>query len=130
MGKRLWLDDSRKPPFGYDLWAKTARQAIEYLEIHDIEHCSLDHDLAEEHYADSFESAAGYNEPPRPILREKYKELTGYAVLEWMQRESKWVPDISIHTLHGTAADDMLRLLRKEAPEHVEFRRVKPQRIT
>ena len=45
---KLWLDDKRKPPWDYDLWAKTAKEAIAMLEEHGdaIEHCSLDHDLA------------------------------------------------------------------------------------
>lgn len=30
---RLWLDDRRKPPWGYDLWAKTADEAIAMLEL-------------------------------------------------------------------------------------------------
>ena len=31
MGKRLWLDDCRKMPSDYDLWAKTADEAIDIL---------------------------------------------------------------------------------------------------
>lgn len=125
MGKRLWLDDTRKPPFGYDHWAKTALQAIAYLEAHEVEHCSLDHDLAEEHYPD------GLVQDPKapPIDRSKYKELTGYAVIEWMETHNRWVPDITIHTLSMRGSREMLAKLRKAAPDHVEFRRVKPREL-
>lgn len=125
MGKRVWLDDSRKPPFGYDLWAKDVAQAIRFLEEHDVEHISLDHDLTEEHYKDSFEHAT-LEEPP-PIDRSKYKEPTGYAVLEWMERNDRWVADISVHTLSKRGGYDMLTKLRLAAPDHVEFRRAKPR---
>jgi hypothetical protein len=124
MGKRVWLDDSRKPPFGYDLWAKTTPDAIRMLEEYDVEHISLDHDLFEEHYTDSF-AAATMEEPP-PLDRSKYKELTGYAVLEWMEENNRWVADISVHTLSPRGSHDMLTKLRLAAPDHVEFRRVKP----
>lgn len=121
MAERLWLDDVRKPPWGYSLWAKTAEEAIRLLQAHEVEHCSLDHDLAEEHY--------GAVESEGPIDRSQYKELTGYAVLEWMHENNRWVGEINIHTLNRVAADDMLRMIRKHAPEHVEFKRVKPKEI-
>ena len=82
MAHRLWLDDRRRPPWGYDLWAKTADQAIELLLAHDIEHASLDHDLAEEHYegADDprLRRAAEVHRP------HEVRQQDGYAVIEWM----------------------------------------------
>ncbi|HTQ41667.1 MAG TPA: cyclic-phosphate processing receiver domain-containing protein [Polyangiaceae bacterium] len=122
---KLWLDDKRKPPWGYDLWAKTAKEAIQMLEEHGekIVHCSLDHDLADEHYK---ELLFGWGPEPDPIDRSAFVELTGYAVLEWMHEKDRWVPDISIHTLNPKGGADMLRKLESRAPAHVKFRRVDP----
>ncbi len=127
MASRLWLDDRRKPPWGYDLWAKTANEAIMLLEGQDIEHCSLDHDLVDEHYEDAV--GPGYGEPPPPIDRSKYKELTGYAVIEWMVANDAWVQDISVHTLSQRGGEDMMALIKKRAPAHVKFRRVVPWEV-
>ena len=125
MGKRLWLDDCRKPPFGYDLWAKTYEQAIEMLQTHEISHASLDHDLFEEHYEPE---PTGYMPAP-PLNRSKYKEKTGYAVLEWMAAQNHWVHDISVHTLNRRGGEDMLLFIERNAPNEVEARRVKPRQI-
>jgi hypothetical protein len=125
MAERLWLDDRRKPPWGYSLWAKTADEAIEMLRAHKVEHCSLDHDLAEEHYEPT---PTGYMPPP-PLDRSKYKEKTGYAVLEWMAANREWVLDISIHTLSERGGDDMELLIEREAPNEVKSRRVKPYSV-
>jgi hypothetical protein len=125
---KLWLDDMRKPPFGYDLWAKTADQAIAMLEKHGdrIEHCSLDHDLAEDHYETAAEFS-GYGLAPTPIDRSRFKEKTGYAVLEWMHETGRWVADISIHTLNPRGGEDMMSKLKNRAPAHVVYRRVYPR---
>jgi len=120
---KLWLDDIRKPPWGYDFWAKTADEAIAILQEHPIEHCSLDHDLADEHYAK--QRPAGYMGAPG-IDRGGYTEKTGYAVLEWMHEHNRWVPDISVHTLNGRGGDDMMAKLRNRAPAGVKFRRIFP----
>jgi len=42
---KLWLDDLRKMPEGYDLHVKTASEAIRALIQHSVEEISLDHDL-------------------------------------------------------------------------------------
>jgi hypothetical protein len=123
---KLWLDDTRKPPWGFDLWAKTADEAISMLQEHEITHVSLDHDLAEEHYAFQY-NPGDNNAPPVPWDRSKFKEKTGYAVIEWMATNNRWVPDISIHSL-STGAEEMLQRLKMEAPAGVQYRRVKPYR--
>jgi hypothetical protein len=43
-GRRLWVDDLREPPPGWD-WAKTSREAILALTAYQYELMSLDHDL-------------------------------------------------------------------------------------
>jgi hypothetical protein len=124
MAERLWLDDTRKPPWGYSLWARTADQCIEMLQAHEVEHCSLDHDLHADHYA--FQFAPGYNEAEHPWDRASFKEKTGYAVIEWMIANDRWPPEIFVHSL-STGAEDMMAALRKHAPDWVNFSRVKPR---
>ena len=123
-GHRLWLDDRRKTPVGYTLEAKTADECIALLEKHgdDIEHVSLDHDLADAAYHVTMDVNV-------PIDRSALVEKTGYAVLEWMHEHDRWVPDISIHSLNPRGAQDMLNKLENRAPKHVKFRRVKPGEV-
>jgi hypothetical protein len=119
---KLWLDDMRKPPWGYDLWAKTADEAIEMLQRHKdaIEHCSLDHDLADEHYLDpSVTSYTSYSSPPSVIDREKYKEKTGFYVLEWMKEQNQWVKHIHVHTLNPVGRENMVNFIKRHAPSEV-----------
>ena len=44
---RLWLDDIRPSPPGFDVHVKTAPDAIRFLESGKIDEVSLDHDLGE-----------------------------------------------------------------------------------
>ena len=41
----LWLDDLRPMPVGFDLWAKTAEEAVKMIKENDITFISFDHDL-------------------------------------------------------------------------------------
>lgn len=42
---KLWLDDERPMPEGFDFHAKTAKEAIRCLETGNVTEISLDHDL-------------------------------------------------------------------------------------
>jgi len=42
---KLWLDDKRPIPPGYEIWCKTAKQAIWALQNYDVTHISFDNDL-------------------------------------------------------------------------------------
>jgi hypothetical protein len=42
---RLWLDDVREMPEGFDLWVKTASEAAELIEAGKVSYISFDHDL-------------------------------------------------------------------------------------
>lgn len=124
---KLWLDDRRKPPWGYDLWARDFDEAVALLTAHKdlLEHVSLDHDLADAHY----ESAAdgGYGVAPTPIDRSKYKEKTGYDVALYMVEHGLWpTTSVYVHSLNGTGAADMIALLTRHAPAHITIRRVWP----
>jgi hypothetical protein len=44
---KLWVDDIRPMPSGFNTWAKTAQQAIETLKRYEVVEISLDHDLGE-----------------------------------------------------------------------------------
>ena len=44
---RVWLDDVRPKPEGFDVWAHDAAQAIDLLETGNVTHISLDHDLGD-----------------------------------------------------------------------------------
>jgi len=61
---RLWLDDIRPMPEGFDFHARTASEAIEKLKSGDVTSISFDHDIGEE--------AAG----------------TGYDVAVWIEEQA------------------------------------------
>ena len=42
---RLWLDDSRQMPEGYDIWARTASEAISIIDYGTVTHIAFDHHL-------------------------------------------------------------------------------------
>lgn len=42
---KIWLDDVRKMPTGYDMWCKNAHDAISLIETGKVTHISFDHDL-------------------------------------------------------------------------------------
>jgi hypothetical protein len=45
---RLWLDDQRPAPPGFDIVVSTAQEAIDAIQKGSVTYCSLDHDLAED----------------------------------------------------------------------------------
>jgi len=85
MSRRVWLDDIRKKPFGFDVWVNTADEAIAALAVGDVELISLDHDLAAEHYPDA---GGGYGEGS--LDRSRFREKTGYDVVLWMAEHNVW----------------------------------------
>lgn len=105
---KLWLDDIRKPPWGYDLWAKSYAECVEMLAAHPIDHISLDHDLAPEHYADG-----GHFDAPKPA---ESRAKNGYDVALWMVEHGKVPADVVVHSLNPSGRADILRLLRRHAP--------------
>lgn len=97
---KLWLDDERDPKDpqiqmefgaeGDEVWAKSAQQAISYLQQGNVESISLDHDLG---------SGAG----------------TGYDVAKWMEERAydgtlsrvQW----AVHSLNPVGARNIERAL-------------------
>lgn len=80
---KVWLDDWGDPPAGW-VHVRTPEEAIALLRAGEVEEISLDHDLG--------------------LLTTEGKEWTGYAVLEWLEREVATgtaafdIPIISIHS--------------------------------
>lgn len=55
------------------------------------------------------------------IPRDSFKEKTGYDVLLYMAENNKWVKDITIHSLNPVGRADMMRFLKRHAPDGVTF---------
>ncbi len=75
---KMWVDDVRLPPEGFDVWCLTAEHATKFLDKHwsRVEVLSLDHDLGDESYG------------------------TGYDVIKWMEEKvyvHSWEPTMDIH---------------------------------
>lgn len=47
-GVRVWLDDVRSMPVGFDVWARTADEAIDLIKKGNVSLISLDHDLGDD----------------------------------------------------------------------------------
>jgi hypothetical protein len=117
---KVYLDDTRKAPFGWEL-VKTADEAVEKLKTGKVEAIALDHDLAEEHYDPenwAFLDAYGYTEH---MDRSKYKEKTGYHVVQWMVANNTFPPEIVVHTLNPVGRQDMVRALETHAPSETKI---------
>jgi hypothetical protein len=91
---KLWLDDDplRDPPADWTI-VRTAEDAIELLATHKVSVVSLDHDLGV------------FVQDPRP------REITGMAVIEWMNGHHIYPDIINIHSFNEPAARRMLKTL-------------------
>lgn len=73
---RLWIDDVRPMPDGFDVWAKTANEALDILKNGNITHVSFDYDLGD------------IREPNGPVVAWSENEMTGYDVASWIEGEA------------------------------------------
>ena len=92
--KRLYVDDERACPNGWDL-ARNYDEAIKMLQETDYYQVSLDHDLGEWNYQ---------------------VERTGMTILTWLeerQHDGHVVPFITIHTANAAVRRSMERLADK-----------------
>jgi hypothetical protein len=62
MGIRVWLDDVRPMPKGFDKWCKDAIHTVNVIALSDVDHISFDHDLGE--------------------------DFTGYDVAKWIEQRT------------------------------------------
>jgi hypothetical protein len=71
MTKRVWLDDVRVMPAGFDVHVETAEALIELLKTGDVSHVSFDNDLGEGRlegrHAAAWVEEAAFNGSLRPI---------------------------------------------------------------
>lgn len=106
----LWLDDIRRPPSeGIWWWAKTADEAIWFLENFRVEWVSLDHDLAYAHYHANPTS--------------DFAEKTGYSVAYWMAEHDIWPSKgVTVHSANPVGAKRMMGLVDRYGPYHTPCR--------
>jgi len=88
---RVWLDDEREIRPGFDVWVKTAHEAIDLLKTGRVTFISLDHDLGEPHCG------------------------TGYDVVVAIERlvfeEEIQMPEYALHTANPVGRERMRRAL-------------------
>ena len=96
----LWLDDVRPCPFvGNWQVATNYAEAVDILSKYDVIRCSLDHDLAWEHYDQS-------------VARNEYLEKTGLDVVRWMAESGRWPATAPIvHSHNPVGARRMAEIL-------------------
>jgi len=122
---KVWLDDVRKPPVGWE-WRKTALEAIELLKSGEVRELSLDHDLEPEHYdlpieeniavitvGDKTDSQESENEDPYSRL----PDTTGYSVCLWMAQNDVWPPIMYIHSASPPGRARMKSIIERYKPE-------------
>lgn len=73
---KLWIDDIRPMPKGYDVQAFSADEAIEILKTMNITHVAFDHDLGDVKTTDG------------PIVTWDQHEKTGYDVAKWIEEQA------------------------------------------
>lgn len=90
---KLWVDDERPMPEGFDYHVKTAKEAIELLDSGKVTEISLDHDLGAE---------------------EIHK--TGYMIAQWIEiaAHNHWIPPLEwhIHSANPVGRKNMEMALR------------------
>ncbi len=88
---RVWLDDAREMPKGFDLHVRTAEEAIQILKSGKVTFISLDHDLSFEHY-----------------LGEESDVPTGYDVAQFIECavHNDWIPmpNWAVHSANPVGA--------------------------
>lgn len=112
MNTHLWLDDIRAAPEGWT-WVKTAAEAIDMLKTGLVQYASLDHDLAEEHYAGGGYCDTGYE-----------AAATGYDVCKWMVDNNVYPTTfLKFHTANPVGRINMTQLIQRYNPGVLEWRK-------
>lgn len=90
---RVWVDDERERPEGFDIQAKTASSAVMLLKSGEVKLISLDHDLG--------------SEQPNE---------TGYFIAQWIElaAHNGWIPALEwrIHSANPVGRSNMEAALR------------------
>lgn len=107
---KLFLDDVRDP---YDKdWTvvRNYDECIKALSSNLWDEISLDHDLADEHYAEIGDESE-YLE---------FKEKTGFEVVKWIVENDMWAPRIIVHSWNPVGGLRMADYLNYHKPKGVE----------
>lgn len=97
---RIWLDDKRPMPEGFDIHTMTAWETIELIKTGKVTKIGLDHDLGDEriygtghHVSDFIEECAYYNTIPRiewSIQSDNGVERSGRMVVALRRADVYW----------------------------------------
>jgi hypothetical protein len=101
----MWLDDERPcPHVGNWVVAKNYDEAVQIMTKYTVQHASLDHDLAQEHYV-----PGDYD---KPEVYNNFTEKTGYDFVRWMEDNHCWPqhPPL-VHSLNPVGARRMALVL-------------------
>lgn len=114
MKSHVFLDDLRKPWGVRWHLVKTAQECVSILENEDVEHLSLDHDLAAEHYErDHFKNGPDEHDSIPETL-----DGSGHDVVRFMVRSGRWpTKTLIIHTMNPMGRERMLAMAKHHAPE-------------
>lgn len=104
--RKLWLDDNRNPPEGWD-WAKNYKEFVEYIDKNPMPVViSFDHDLAFEHYPFSEIN------PTERIDYDAFKEMTGYDCAKYLVQINKFPERVIVHSYNPVGAQNIMNLLQ------------------
>lgn len=91
---KIWVDDERPMPEGFDTHVKTTAEAIRWLETGSVKFISLDHDLGSED-----------------------ENETGYFIARWIEvaAHNGWIPPLewAIHSANPVGRKNMEAALFK-----------------
>lgn len=91
---KLFIDDNRTTPPGFDFTAQSYNEAVMLLDMYEFEFISLDYDLG-----------AG--------------ETSGFFVLEWMAKNNKFPSKINIHSNYLDGVDKMRQYINSNFPKNI-----------
>jgi hypothetical protein len=102
---KLWHDDIRRPPDDTWTWARTNKEALDYLYHGNVVECSLDHDLGLHDIDPDIPDADTY-------FAGVWSEEDGYSLVEAMIAENLVPPKVTIHSWNPPGAARMARRLK------------------
>lgn len=114
----LWLDDIRPAPTGW-MHARNVDEAKLILQIHEVQDCSLDHDLGA-----CFDCLRGLT-PDQWLAEHEYQSMpncthfgTGYELVLWMAETGNW-PRFRpmVHSMNPVGADRMRGVIERYFPD-------------
>lgn len=107
LGVRLWHDDIRPPPAGWQ-WARTNKAAEEILVLDQVIEISLDHDLGFDYFSED-----EINANPRLLFARGQGDQTGYDLVHWMIENDRVPETVTIHSWNHDGARRMAALLAR-----------------